>query len=230
MKYLLVLTLLSIGVFILNKKDMPEEKKETKPQPKQIETDPIKIAIPLVVLNEGYKEKAYYDKMGKVWTIGTGITRYADGTPVKQGDVITKEQNDKELYNYLQKGHEALKKLPAYKDMNPNQIASALDLSFNIGYNWTKARNASLLDATSSKEKLVNFPDAMRKYTSAGGKKIQGLVNRRERAVELFNTPYTPPPPPTPPAQPQPISSVPFGMMIKGDNGLPTFDVRPASV
>jgi lysozyme len=224
MKYLLMLTLLSIGVFILNKKYMPEAKKETKPQPKQVETDPIKIAIPLVVLNEGYKEKAYYDKMGKVWTIGTGITRYADGTPVKQGDVITKEKNDKELYNYLQKGHEALKKLPAYKDMNPNQIASALDLSFNIGYNWNKTRNASLLDATSSKEKLVNFPDAMRKYTKAGGKTVQGLVNRRERAVELFNTPYTPPPPPPPP---QPVSSVPMGLMIKGDNGLPTFDVRP---
>lgn len=203
---------------------MPEPKK---PQPQQVETDPIKIAIPLVVQNEGYREKAYYDKLGKVWTIGTGITTYMDGTPVKQGDVITKEQNDKELYSHLQKGHEFLKKRPAYKDMNPNQIASALDLTFNIGHNWTKARNASLLDATSSKEKLVQLPDAMRKYTNAGGKKVQGLVNRRERAVELFNTPYTPPPPP-PPAQP--VSSVPFGMMIKGTDGLPTLDTRPSNV
>lgn len=206
---------------------MPEAKKETKAQPKKAETDPIKIAVPLVIQNEGYSDKAYYDKLGKVWTIGTGITRYSDGTPVKQGDTITPERNEAELYHYLEKGHEALKKRPAYKDMNPNQIASALDLSYNIGYNWTKAKNASLLDATSSKEKLAQLPDAMRKYTKAGGKVVQGLVNRRERAVELFNTPFNPPPPPPPP---QPVSAIPFGLMIKGDSGLPTLDTRPSNV
>ena len=208
----------------------PQDKKaQVKPQPKQQETDPIKIAVPLVIQNEGYKEKAYYDKLGKVWTIGTGITRYADGRPVKQGDTITKEQNDKELYNYLQKGHEFLKTRPAYNAMNPNQIASALDLTFNIGSNWTKARNASLLDATSSPEKLAQLPDAMRKYTKAGGQVVQGLVNRRERAIDLFNQPYTPPP--AQPVQQVPISAVPLqSLMMKGSDGLPTLDTRPSNL
>lgn len=202
-----------------------KNKQTQKPAPKQ-EVDPIKIAIPLVVQNEGYREKAYWDKLGKVWTIGTGITRYADGTPVKQGDTITKEQNDKELYNYLQKGHEFLKTRPAYSAMNPNQIASALDLTFNIGSNWTKAKNASLLDATSSPEKLAMLPDAMRKYTKAGGQVVQGLVNRRERAVQLFNAPYTPPPAPVQ----QPISGVPLSqLMMQGTDGLPTLDTRPSN-
>jgi GH24 family phage-related lysozyme (muramidase) len=61
---------------------MPDAPKPptSKPAVKQVETDPIKIAIPLVKQNEGFKSKAYYDKLGKVWTIGTGITRYSDGT------------------------------------------------------------------------------------------------------------------------------------------------------
>lgn len=204
----------------------PQNKKAQKPAPapKQ-ETDPIKIVIPLIIENEGFREKAYWDKLGKVWTIGTGITRYADGSPVKQGDTITKENNDKELYYHLQKGHNFLKTLPAYSAMNPNQIASLLDLSFNIGSNWTKAKNASLLDATSSPEKLAMLPDAMRKYTKAGGKVVQGLVNRRERAIKLYNTPYTP----TPAPEQQLVSDVPLNkLMMQGTDGLPTLDTRPS--
>ena len=29
---------------------------------------------------------AYWDKYGKVWTIGYGATHYLDGSPVKEGD------------------------------------------------------------------------------------------------------------------------------------------------
>ena len=202
------------------------QKTQVKSQPKQQESDPIKIAIPLIVQNEGYKPKAYWDAIGKVWTIGTGITRYADGTPVKQGDTITPEKNQQELYSHLQKDHEFLKTRPAYSAMNPNQIGSALDLTFNIGNNWTKAKNASLLDATSSPEKLAQFPDAMRKYRTAKGQVVQGLVNRRERAVQLFNQPYTPPAP-----QPVTVSAVPLqNLMMQGDNGLPTLDTRPSNL
>jgi lysozyme len=204
---------------------MAEPKPQSKVQPKQQETDPVKIATTLVVKNEGYKPKAYWDSIGKVWTIGTGITHYADGSPVKQGDTITKEQNDKELYNHLQKDHEFLKTRPAYNAMNPNQIGSTLDLTFNIGNNWTKERNASLLDATSSPEKLAQLPDAMRKYTKAKGQVVQGLVNRRERAIELFNQPYTPPP-----AQPTPVSAIPLSqLMIQGADGMPSLDTRPSN-
>lgn len=199
-----------------------------KQQPAKQETDPIKIAIPLIVQNEGYRSKAYYDKNGKVWTIGTGITRYADGTPVKQGDTITPERNQQELYNHLQADHEFLKTRPAYSAMNPFQIASALDLTFNIGHNWTKAKNASLLDATSSPEKLASFPDAMMKYRTAGGQVMQGLVNRRQRAVELFNKPYTPPA--EEPSKPLSMSDVPLQqLMMQGTDGLPTLDTRPSN-
>ena len=205
-----------------------------KPQPKKVETkqesDPIKIAIPLIIQNEGFKPNAYYDKLGKVWTIGTGITRYADGTPVQKGDTITREQNDKELYSHLQADHEFLKSRPAYSAMNPNQIASALDLTFNIGHNWTKAKNASLLDATSSPEKLVNFPDAMMKYRTAGGQVVQGLVNRRQRAIELFNRPYEAP---VDENKPQPVSISPMDSLPTlsvASDGTPAFDTRPTFI
>jgi hypothetical protein len=100
-RLLLLLFLFSVGLVVnlllsVQKNSPMPDAKNT--QPAQVETDPIKIAIPLVKQNEGFKSKAYYDKLGKVWTIGTGITRYSDGTPVKEGDVISAQKNDEELY------------------------------------------------------------------------------------------------------------------------------------
>lgn len=41
-----------------------------------------------VALDEGFRSRAYQDTVG-VWTIGYGQTRWADGTPVREGDRIT---------------------------------------------------------------------------------------------------------------------------------------------
>lgn len=209
---------------------MADKPQPNKAEPQKKESDPIKIAIPLIKKNEGFKPVAYFDNVAKVWTIGTGITRYADGTPVKKGDKITEAQNDIELYNHLQKDHEFLKTRPAYNAMNPNQIASTLDLTYNIGHNWTKAKNASLLDATSSPDKIVNLPDAMMKYRTSKGQVVQGLINRRQRAVELFNSPYEAP---VEENKQQPVSinsmdSLPT--LSVASDGTPAFDTRPTYI
>lgn len=52
------------------------------------------IRSPLI---EGEKLKAYKCTSGK-WTIGPGLCFYANGKTVKQGDVITQAQSEKEFY------------------------------------------------------------------------------------------------------------------------------------
>jgi GH24 family phage-related lysozyme (muramidase) len=73
--------------------------------------------------------------------------------PVKEGDVISAQKNDEELYNILNKSNEFLKTRPVYSSLNPNQIAGLLDTTYNIGTGWTKAKNGKLLDVTADSKK-----------------------------------------------------------------------------
>jgi GH24 family phage-related lysozyme (muramidase) len=102
----------------------------------------------------------------------------------------------KNFTNILTKTNDFLKTRPVYNSLNPNQIAGLLDTAYNIGTGWTKAKNGKLLDVTADIKKIDQIPDVLMMYKNAGGKPVQGLINRRQRAVDLFNTEYTPPAPP----------------------------------
>jgi lysozyme len=151
---------------------------------------PLDIVKPLLDQNEGFKEQAYYDKLGKVWTIGNGLTYYPDGSKVKQGDTITREQNNKYVDSVLQERVSKLSKYPNWSKLNPNQQATLLDFSYNTGANFNKTDNKLLIEALSNPQKINELPKVMASYRMSGGKVVQGLVNRRERANKLFNTPY----------------------------------------
>jgi lysozyme len=154
------------------------------------ESNPLNIVKPLLDENEGFEENAYYDKLGKIWTIGNGLTYYPDGTKVKKGDTITRELNNKYVDSVLQERVAKLSKYPNWSKLNPNQQATLLDFSFNTGANWNKTDNKNLIEALSNPNKINDLPKVMASYRMAGGKVVQGLVNRRERANKLFNTPY----------------------------------------
>ena len=51
--------------------------------------------------SEGLELTAYWDEYGKVWTIGYGSTFYEDGSPVKEGDKITKKRAEELLKWYV---------------------------------------------------------------------------------------------------------------------------------
>jgi len=46
----------------------------------------------LIAGEEGVRENAYWDKSGQKWTIGYGMTTMPDGSAVKEGDRLTKEE------------------------------------------------------------------------------------------------------------------------------------------
>ena len=159
------------------------------------ESNPLNIVKPLLDENEGFKKVAYWDKTGKKWTIGNGLTYYPDtGLKVKKGDTITRELNNKYVDSILQERTAKLSKYSNWKNLNPNQQATLLDFSFNTGANYNTTDNELLIEALNNPRKISELPKIMASYRMSGGQVVQGLVNRRERGNVLFNTPYEQPP------------------------------------
>mgnify|MGYP003404567300 CR=1 FL=1 len=127
---------------------------------------------------EGLELTAYQD-VGGTWTIGHGQTYYEDGTKVKKGDVISLERAE-QLYRAI---------LPRYEDIvnrNLNGLTllqSQFDALVSFAYNLGEKPTQEALDAIRTNTFSREF---MLQYVHAGGKRIQGLVNRRNKEADLF--------------------------------------------
>lgn len=137
-------------------------------------------AVRFVSAHEGCKLDAYQDSVG-VWTIGYGHT----GAQVVKGYAIAAGQAVDLLRVDLATAAERLAskvKAPVLAGLTENQYAALLSFVFNLGVgNWTiwKRLNNGELD---------RVPMEMMKFVNAGGRKVQGLVNRRAAEVVLWST------------------------------------------
>ena len=153
----------------------------------------IDIALPFIAEFEGLRLKAYADPLHgwSVATIGMGTTYYPDGTKVKQGDIITKEQAYEYKRHYVEKeALPVLNKIPNWPKMNANQQAAIMSFAFNLGYRFYTSSGFT------SMQKLINFPDKWSdlsyvssvfvKYRNPGSNVEAGLKKRRLAEAELF--------------------------------------------
>ena len=125
---------------------------------------------------EGFREKAYQCSAG-VWTIGYGSTLYEDGTKVKEGDVVTKDQAERML-EYHCKHRIQLPK----GNWTERQEQALYSLIYNIGqssFNRSKLKRAL---------EKGDWYEANQQWTwyKADGKILPGLVRRRAKEKELF--------------------------------------------
>ena len=130
---------------------------------------------------EGLKTKAYKDA-GGVWTIGYGHTATAGDPKPKVGMVITAADAERILLKDLTQYEAAIENNVKVK-LNDNQFAALVSFAFNVGIQAFK--NSTLL----KKLNQGNFdavPTELMKWTKAGGKKLQGLVNRRRAEGYLW--------------------------------------------
>ena len=157
--------------------------------------------INLIKRFEGCYLTAYQDCVG-VWTIGYGTTnadKSITGTSIYRGLKISQSTADEWL------------RLSINKKYAPNVN------KFDYIYHWTQnefdalcsfAYNLGSIDGLVSKGKLAksSIPSVMKQYVNAGGKRLNGLVRRRNAEAELFNRNggYTPTPAPTPTPKPRP--------------------------
>src|SRR6478609_4928710 len=137
-----------------------------------------------IKLHEGVRNTAYQDSVG-VWTIGVGHTA-ARGAPIpKKGLTISDAEVDATLARDLV--HFEEKVLGAVKvPLNQNQFDALVSLCFNIGEGaFAKSTLVRKLNAGDYQGAAEQFLV----WNKAGGKTVQGLVNRRAKEKALFLKP-----------------------------------------
>ena len=149
-----------------------------------IATDEMHISpsgIDLICNFEGKRLTAYDDGVG-VWTIGFGTTVYPNGIKVMKGDTCTEAQAKTYMAHDLKKFEAAVNnavKIP----LNQNQFDALVSLAYNIG---TNAFSKSTLVKKLNANDICGAADQFDVWVNAGGKRMQGLVNRRAKEKEVF--------------------------------------------
>lgn len=135
--------------------------------------------IDLICSFEGLELEAYDDGVG-VWTIGYGTT-VINGVKVKKGDTCTVEQAKSYMASDLKKFEAAVNKVTVA--LNQNQFDALVSLTYNIGTGaFADSTLLKKLNAGDYKGAAVQFDV----WVKAGGKRMQGLVNRRAVERKLF--------------------------------------------
>ena len=143
---------------------------------------------------EEIKQQLYLDSAGEA-TIGIGhlLTRSE-----KTSGKINIAGNDVQYSNWLSvkdcfllldqdlKAPERTVNSLVFTELNQNQFDAMVSFTFNVGD--TAFKNSTLL-------KLLNaggydkVPEQLRRWNKCNGMIVQGLVNRREKEIALWNTP-----------------------------------------
>lgn len=148
--------------------------------------------LKFLMSKEGCRKKAYWDKTGKVWTIGYGNTYWPDGTPVKEGDVLA---SDADAFNLLKavipSFENSIKNSltsAVYNTLNDNQKDALTSLTYNIGGGNFKSSTVCKRVKANKDDRTIK--DAFMMWNKSGGQVLKGLVTRRsEEAAMYFSEP-----------------------------------------
>ena len=139
-----------------------------------------KIAFEKIKEFEDCRLQAYQDAAG-VWTIGYGHTYN-----VRQGDTISQWYADDMLKEDIENVERQLMALhdPEVLDMTPQQLDAVVSFVFNLGIKrWQYSTLRRLI--MYGKPKEVIQKEWMR-WVFAGGKRLPGLVKRRQWECNRF--------------------------------------------
>ncbi len=137
--------------------------------------------LALIKRFEGCRLISYQDSVG-VWTIGYGHT-----TGVSKGQIISQVQADAYLKLDCANAEKSVNNYNNKYNWNQNQFDALVSFTFNCGSgNLKTLLNNGQRTASEISAKITA-------YNKAGGKVLQGLVNRRKAEKELFDKPMLSP-------------------------------------
>ena len=131
---------------------------------------------------EGERLTAYADMIG-VWTIGVGHTGAVDGKPVAKGMVISADKSRELLSADLLKFESAIARLVKVP-LKQYEFDALVSLVFNIGE--TNFARSTLLKKLNTND-FKGAAEQFLAWKNAGGRPVQGLLNRRKREKDMFN-------------------------------------------
>lgn len=129
---------------------------------------------------EGCRLNAYKCSAG-VPTIGYGNTYYPNGDKVQMNDVITLQQAI-ELFDDLIVRYERIVNSKLKVDVKQNEFDALVSHTYNTGGSSTLFK---LVNMEAPKDKIKNWFTT--KYITANGKRLKGLVIRRQKEWDLYN-------------------------------------------
>ena len=138
--------------------------------------------IKLIKKFEGCVLSAYRDSVGVI-TIGYGWTKPIDGQPLRMGMTITQAKADSLLRQGLKSYENNVNKYDSKYHWNQNQFDALVSFAYNIG------SIDKLVKKGSGYKTIAEISATIPKYCNAGGKRLQGLVNRRNKEKALFDEP-----------------------------------------
>ncbi|GHE74614.1 hypothetical protein GCM10019059_37660 [Camelimonas fluminis] len=128
---------------------------------------------------EGLRLSAYQDIAG-VLTIGYGHTSAAGAPQVKAGMKITEAEAERILQSDLAKFEQRVERLVKVP-LSDSQFAALVSFDYNTG-----ALHKSTLLKKLNAGDYAAVPGELAKWVNAGGKRVQGLVNRRASEAGLW--------------------------------------------
>ena len=141
--------------------------------------------IRLIQEFEGLRLTSYLCSAG-VPTIGYGATYYHDGSKVKLGQTITRDQANQLLKDHLKQFEGSVIGLLNTTKVNQNQFDALVSFCFNLGAgNLAKSQLLRLIKANPNDPKIAA---EFAKWNRAGGEVSRGLVRRRKKEAELYFT------------------------------------------
>ncbi len=134
----------------------------------------------LIKKHEGLRLQAYKCPAG-VWTIGYGTTRYPDGRPIGEGDLITQDHAEALLTDYLMREvYPAFGKMPFHlTERQKNALSSLI-------YNWKGGYRSFLKSKLYQALCRRDWAAVCREWDYGFKNGFLGLFKRRTEELALF--------------------------------------------
>jgi lysozyme len=138
--------------------------------------------IDLIKSFEGFRSKMYLDSAG-LPTIGYGTL--IDSEKEKHLMTATIDEDTAERFLRFDVEKAVARMQPIIKSvLNQNQYDALVSFAYNVGV--TALRKSTLLAKVNANPNDATIRNEFLKWSNAGGKRVQGLYNRRVKEAELY--------------------------------------------
>jgi len=132
---------------------------------------------------EGFRSKPYLCS-ANVPTIGYGATYYPSGKKVTLNDQPITEEYAVQLLSTMLDTFEKAVDSFCRDDINQDQFDALVSFAYNLGNGSLKS--STLLKKVNANPNDPTIRDEFMKWVNAGGKKLPGLVRRRQAEADLY--------------------------------------------
>lgn len=136
--------------------------------------------INLIISFEGFSAHPYLDSAG-IPTIGYGNTYYPGGKKVTMKDPAITREKGVELFSAVLPTYEKIVNAKVKIPLTQNQFDALVSHTYNTG---GSDGLFSLINKKAGEAEIRNW--FTRKYITAGGKTLNGLIRRRKAEADLF--------------------------------------------